>query len=387
MSVRRLIIEVDVSELNVTRFCRDHGVSRWFFYDLRRRYQRDGDAALTVKSRAPRSVANRTPVVVIELMATIHKELADAGLDAGPESVWDHLPGRLAPGQRCPSPATIYRHLRAGGFTRLEPAKAPKAALHRFVAARANERWQIDATGWVLADGGPVEIIDIVDDCSRVAASYATPRCTTASAFAAMVAAADRWGWPQGVLTDNGAPFRGFPGDDRPGGLVAALAALGIDNARARPFHPQTCGKVERFHRTVKQRLAALPAPATLAELQAQLDDFIDYYNHQRRHRGIDRDIPAQRWAATPRTGPHDRPLTPPSITYHATVTGGTVWAGHHCRITIGAAHNGQPATIIRTGDTADVFIAGRHIRHLTIDPTHRHQPLRQTVRNAPRQP
>lgn len=375
MSVRRLIIEVDTAELNVTRFCADHGVSTWFFYDLRRRYARDGEAALEPRSRAPHRVANRTPVAVIDLIVAIHKDLADRGLDSGPESVWDLLPGRLEAGQRRPSASTIYRHLRHRGFTQTEPAKAPKTALRRFVAARADERWQIDATAWELADGTGVEMIDIIDDCTRVATSYATPQCTTASAFDAMVAAAQRWGWPQSVLTDNGAPFRGWPGDERPGGLVATLAHLGISNARARPFHPQTCGKVERFHRTVKQRLDALPAAETIDELQAQLDNFLDHYNHQRRHRGINRQIPAELWANTPRSGPADRPLSLPSSIHHATITGGTVWASRY-RISVGSAHNGQTATIIRTGNTADVFIAGHHIRHLTIDPTRRDQPL-----------
>jgi hypothetical protein len=78
--------------LNVTRFCADHGVSTWFFYDLRRRYARDGEAALEPRSRAPHRVANRTPVAVIDLIVAIHKDLADRGLDSGPESVWDLLP-------------------------------------------------------------------------------------------------------------------------------------------------------------------------------------------------------------------------------------------------------------------------------------------------------
>jgi transposase InsO family protein len=388
MSVRRVIVEADPSTMNVTAFCADHGVSTWFFWDLRRRHRVEGDAALEVKSRAPHRVANRTPDAVIDLMVEIHKTLADAGLDSGPESVWDHLSVRLPAGQRCPSASTIYRHLRARGFTKVEPRKAPRLALRRFAATRANERWQIDATHWPLADGRHVEIINVIDDCTRVAIrSLAVPVCTIETAFDAVTAGAQQWGWPQDVLSDNGAAFRGWPGDDRPGGLAGALEALGITTSHSRPYHPQTCGKVERFHQTVKRCLASQPAANNLAELQDQLDAFTEIYNHHRYHRGINRRVPAELFAVTPRSGPTDRPLNTPTVTYHSTVNSGSVRAGHHYRIAIGTAHNNQPATITVTGHNAHVFIAGRLIRHLTIDPTRDYQPLRSTERDDPPQP
>jgi transposase InsO family protein len=387
MSVRRLIVAVDTSTINVREFCAEHGVSTWFFWDLRRRHRAQGDAVLAPGSRAPHRVANRTPDAVIEVMVAVHKDLAGAGLDAGAESVWDHLPARLEAGQRCPSPATIYRHLRARGFTKVEPRKAPRGSTRRFAAERANERWQIDATGWALADGTAVEIIDVIDDCTRLLpGSLAVARCTAETALDAITRGAQRWGWPADVLSDNGAPFRGWPGDAAPGGLAGALAPLGITTSRCRPYHPQTCGKVERVHQTIKQHLRALPAADHLDELQAQLDTFIDYYNHQRRHRAIGRRAPADVFAVTPRSGPAAWPLDTATTIHRATVTGGSVWAGRY-RISVGAAHDRQPATIIITGLNAHVFIHGRLARHLTLDPTRQHQPLRSTERDAPRQP
>jgi hypothetical protein len=91
MSLRRLIVEIDPKSVNVTRFCEEHGVSTWFFWDLRRRYAAEGESALAPRSRAPRRVANRTAVEVEDAIVAKRKELVDAGLDAGAETIVWHL--------------------------------------------------------------------------------------------------------------------------------------------------------------------------------------------------------------------------------------------------------------------------------------------------------
>src|SRR5258706_536779 len=184
MSVRRAIVDADVSRLNVAEFCRVHGISTWLFYNLRRRYAVDGDAALEPLSRAPKRVANKIDVAVGDRIVLLRKQLADDGLDNGPATIRFHL-------QRldgwAPSEATIWRVLKQRGFINPEPRKAPKHAYRRFVAERANECWQIDATKWWLADGTMIEIINVIDDCTRVLiASVAVPTCTTANSWDAL---------------------------------------------------------------------------------------------------------------------------------------------------------------------------------------------------------
>lgn len=375
MGLRRLIVEADVSTLNVSAFCVEHGVSRWFFYDLRRRHARDGDVVLELGSRVAHRIRNRTEPGVEDQVVRLRKELIDAGLDAGPATIWDHLSDG---GGRVPSEATIWRILRRRGLVVPDPSKAPKRAIRRFVAERANERWQIDSTHWALADGTGVEIINVIDDCTRVLVqSMAVRTCTSAGAFDAITRGAQRWGWPEGVLSDNGSAFHGRPGDDRPGGLSVALEVLGIRAGRSRPYHPQTCGKVERFHRTLKLHLDSRDPAHTLEELQQQLDTFSETYNHQRRHRGIGRRTPASVFENTPKSGPADRPLTTTTRVYRYNTSGGSVWAGGHCRISIGNRYDGQQATIVLTGTRAHVFVHGQLVRHLTIDPTRQNQPLR----------
>jgi transposase InsO family protein len=357
-------------------------VSTWFFWDLRRRHDREGDVVLEPKSRAAHTVANKTPVSVEDAIVAERKRLSDSGLDAGPASSAFYL----ADLPDLPSEATIWRILKARGFIVDDPSKRPKRANLSFSAERANECWQLDDTPWQLADGGHVKILNVIDDHSRLlVASSAMTTCTGAATLAVLAAAAAILGWPARFLSDNAKAFRDV--------LAGALRHLGIGAGHSRPYHPQTCGKVERFHQTLKKWLAKQPRAVTLDELQAQLDRFRTIYNHQRPHRAIGRRFPADVWNQAPKSGPADHPIGTPTQTWQATVTGGRVSAGKHYRISVGAAYERLPSTIVLTGTTCHVFAAGRHIRRLTLHPDQRDQPLHTrpghpttiTERKAPR--
>ncbi len=375
MTLRRTIVEVDVDDLNVTAFCRQHGVSTWFFWDLRRRHALEGDAVLEPKSRAPHRVANKTSVTVEDLVVAKRKELDDAGLDAGPASICWHL--RDLDG--LPSEATVWRILKARGFIVADPSKVPRSSMRRFTAERANECWQLDDTCWQLADGTEVKIFNVIDDHSRLlVASTAIRTCTGAAALAALGMSAAVLGWPERILSDNAKAFRDV--------LAPALGELGIAARHSRPYHPQTNGKVERFHLTLKKWLDRQPLVETLEELQAQLDVFRFVYNHQRPHRSIGRCVPAQVWADAPKSGPADQPITAPTIVATSTVQGGMARVGKTYRITIGSAYNDESAVTVITGLHAHVFVDARLVRELTIDPTREHQTLYQRRGRPPRQ-
>jgi transposase InsO family protein len=367
MSVRRLIAEADVSSLNVSRFCREHGIGRDAFYEVRRRFGAEGEAGLVSRSRAPNRVANRTSAAVEEVIVELRKELEGLGADAGPATIHHWLGRRLDPGP-VPSMATIWRVLARRGFIVADPSKSPGRRWRSFAAERANECWQIDSTHWTLADDTEIEIINAIDDCSRLAIrSAAVARCTLATAWDAVADGAARYGWPERMLSDNGSSFGPT--------FKENLAEMGVGIGHSRPYHPQTCGKVERFHQTVKKWLAAHDPATTIDELQAVLDTFVDYYNSQRPHRSLDRRTPHDVWNTTPRSGPATQPLGLPSVVHHNRVYDGIVWAGRY-RITLGAAHNNQHATTIITGEHGHVFIAGRLVRELTISPSRANQPL-----------
>lgn len=369
MSVRRLIVEVDLDGLNVTEFCREHGISTWSFYQLRKRYAAEGEAALEPRSRAPKRVANRTPSWVEDIIIDLRKELDGSGLDAGSATILFHLPDRLDAATVVPSEATIWRILTRRGFITPEPNKAPKHAYRTFAADRANECWQLDDIAWQLQDGHDVKIITLIDDCTRLCPGLtAVETASGEAAFVAFSAAAEKWGWPERFLSDNATAYKHT--------LAAAVGALGVDHRHGRAHHPQTQGKVERFHQTLQKWLAAQPRAVTLDELQTQLDTFCEIYNNQRPHRAIGRKTPASVYSQTPKAGPKDRPLATPTKIHRVTVTGGVCHINKRYSITIGAAHNGQQAIIVITGLSCHIFITGRLARHLELNPTRRYQPL-----------
>lgn len=368
MSVRRLIVEIDPRDVNVTEFCAQHGVSTWFFYQLRKRYASEGEAALEPKSRAPKTVANRTPDWIENLVVEKRKELNDSGWDAGPATIQTHLLRSLSVGT-VPSEATIWRILTRRGFIIPQPEKAPKHAYRSFAAERANECWQVDDIGYELAGGVQTRIITMIDDCTRLCPGLKAAHSVTGeTAFEAFSTAAGQWGWPERFLSDNANAYKKT--------LASALRHLGVSARHGRPHHPQTQGKVERFHQTLQKWLNVQPRPATLNELQTQLDEFVDYYNNQRPHRAINRRTPASVWNQTPKTGPVDRPLTAATSIHRVTVSEAICYINKDYSIVVGAAHNQQPATIIITGLNCHVFIAGRLIRQLQLNPTRRYQAL-----------
>jgi transposase InsO family protein len=365
MSVRRAIVTIDPASVNVAEFCRAHAISTWFFWDLRRRHRRDGDVVLEPLPRIARTIANKTSAAVEDAVVAKRKELVDAGLDAGPATIAFHLRDL----EGLPSEATIWRILKARGFITPDPSKAPKRAHRSFSAERANDCWQLDDTAWVLADATVIKILNVIDDHSRLlVASVAMPTCTGARALHTLAEAAETLGWPARFLSDNARAFRHV--------LADALAPLGISAGHSRPYHPQTNGKVERFHQTLKRWLTKQPRAATIDELQHQLDAFRHLYNHDRPHRSLGRRFPAEVWATAPKNGPANRPLTAATSTYTSTIRNGRARIGHDTLITIGAAHNNRVALSIVTGTRCHVFIDGTLIRSLTINPTRRVQPL-----------
>lgn len=363
------------SKPNVRALCRQLGIAPKTFYKWANRYRREGLAGLEELSRRP----HRSPTVVSPVMEDVIVELRKtklaAGEDAGAASIRYQLcrDGTVRP----PSEATIWRVMVRRGLVTPEPRKRPNRATRRFQAAEPNELWQIDATEWHLADGSRVEIVNLIDDHSRLCpASMAVITTTSEAAWAAFSCAVDRFGLPSGCLSDNGLAFsgklRGYEVF-----FETQLRAAGVDPITSRPYHPQTCGKVERFQQTLKKWLRARPRAATLDELQAQLETFRSYYNRRRPHRALAMATPWERWSSTPRAEVGHVALASPQRRNHGVVAGnGTVNAGQWA-IAVGADHAGRPAEVVVDGLHAAVFVDGRFVRDLEIDPGRRYQPKR----------
>jgi transposase InsO family protein len=375
----RYLVEAHVLEgRSVAELAAAHGVHRSWIYKLLARYRAGGLDALQPRSRRPRSCKHETSPAMVAAIVKLRRELSAQGHDAGAETIAYHL---SEVHEEIPSVSTIWRILRRQGLVKAQRQKRPRCSLIRFEAQLPNECWQADVTAWTLADGEVVEIIDVIDDHSRLHLGCdAYRRVKAADVVASFHKAAELHGLPESLLSDNGAVF---VGGYRRGKVLLEyeLERLGIAFKNSRPYHPQTCGKVERLHQTLKRYLTKQPPAQTLSELQQQLDTFRHYYNHIRPHRALGRRTPLQAYAARVKA----RPAGTRSPTYFRVRTDkvdatGKVSLRYDSRlykIGLGRAHKGRTVKLL----IADLEIRvidtnGELIRQLTLDPSRNYQPL-----------
>ena len=390
MSKAQLVITAVVLEgRSKSEVARDYDVSRQWVQQLCKRYEADGDAAYIPRSRRPHHSPQAVTIEVEDRIVRLRKTLTKHGLDAGADTIAAHLATDPSI-TNVPAISTIWRILKRRGFVTPQPHKRPRSSWKRFCAELPNQCWQADVTHWHLAAGGGVEILNILDDHSRLAiASLARRTIGGPDVTATFTTAFTTWGPPASVLTDNGAIFTGAP---RRGGRTAleiTLGTLGINYLTSRPYHPQTCGKVERFHQTQKKWLTAHPA-ATIAELQHLCDQFRVYYNQRRPHRALDRRTPTQAYTRRPKATP-----TGYVIPAHCRVRTDTIDAAgaitirynsrlHH--IGLGKRRTGTKVTVLI--DDRDIRVLDRHtgqlIRKLVLDPTRDYQPRGVKCGNSP---
>jgi putative transposase len=380
MNALDALLAAGVKVGNVQLWCRDNGVHPRTFYRHRARVAAEG--AWRARSRCPHRSPRVTPP---ELDAWICKLRVDLGVDNGADHIRDaltDLAARTRPAWSVPSRSTINRVLGRHDLLERNPAKRPRRSWRRFVYARPGDCYQIDATMIALAGGRLVAVFDVLDDCTRLlAACHAAPAETADAAITAITQAADAYGAPALVLSDNGPAFTSRLRHDNagPSRFARTLAGWGTRLIHASPYHPQTCGKVERHHQTLKKWLAAHPAPATLAELQTLLDRYRQHYNHHRRHSALPRRVtPHHAWSSAPEHGsPHALPLQTDATIHRLRVSAyGTIHLAR-TRIGIGRAHRGHTITVIRDGDHITAYTADGHpIGHTTLTTGKNYQPL-----------
>jgi putative transposase len=361
---------------NVSQWCRDNGIDRRTFYRHRERIEQEG--AWRPRSRRPKTSPGQTPAQVEGEILRLRGELApDNGADAVLAALRDLAAAQDWAGQglRVPHRSTVNRVLKRSGLVEARPGRRPKSSFRRFAYARPRDCYQVDATVVKLADGTPAAVFDVLDDCTRLlAACTAAPAETGKDAAAAIRAAAAAAGAPGLVLCDNGTAFSGGAARGR-GEFARATAALGSRIIRSSPYHPQTCGKVERHHQTLKNWLARQPAPATLTELQALLDRYRGHYNS--RHHTALGTTPRRAWDnAESHGGPGQLPRQDDATVHKLTADrGGKVSLGASMTLYIGRSHARQHVTAIRDHDHLTVYTtAGEPIGHLRLDHTRHYQ-------------
>ena len=296
-----IVLSILHDGLSPTQAAARFGVGRTWIYQLLARYNAGGLEGLEPRSRRPKSNPRSLTAQLRNEIIRLRRHLLTQGLDAGAASIAWHL---QQADQRSPALSTIWRILRAEGLVTPEPKKRPKSYIIRFEAVQPNETWQSDFTHWRLADGSDVEIINWLDDHSRLLLN-----CTVFKAITGKIVidsfnqCRSEYGTPFSTLTDNGNVYTARFSKGK-NGFEYLLSELEIVQKNGSPAHPQTQGKIERFHQTLKKWLSQQKAANNLIELQRQLDEFRTLYNTQRPHRALEMKTPQRAYETTVKATP-----------------------------------------------------------------------------------
>jgi transposase InsO family protein len=298
---REFVTQASVEGANIRELCRRYGVSPSTAYKWIDRFRAGGSGALTDRSRRPDSSPVRTAEAVeAEVLRLRDKHPAWGGrkLRARLKAL-----GRAA----VPAASTITSILRRHGRLSLDAPVA--AASVRFEHDAPNRLWQMDFKGHFATGAGRCHPLTVLDDHSRFALGLvACDDEQDATVRGHLTTLFRRYGLPERMLCDNGPPWGTAGSGQRYSGFAVWLLRLGISVSHGRAFHPQTQGKDERFHRTLKAEVLQGRTFADLFICQKRFDPWREIYNHERPHEALDMAVPASRYRPSNRPFPEVLP-------------------------------------------------------------------------------
>ena len=302
VSLRQEFVMLATAEgANVRALCRRYTISPRTGYKWLARYRRQGRAALTDRSRRPHRSPTRTAPALERAVLAVRAA----------HPVWGARKLRAvlqaAGHPALPSPSTVTAILRRHGQLPPEAATQPRA-WQRFEHDAPNRLWQMDFKGHFALLAGRCHPLTVLDDHSRFAVGLqACGDQTGQTVQARLTACLRRYGLPEAILVDNGPPW-GSDAAHPHTPLTAWLLRLGVRVVHTRPYHPQTQGKDERFHRTLKAEVLGTRVLRDLAQCQREFDRWREVYNLQRPHEALAMAVPASRYRVSPRAFPEVLP-------------------------------------------------------------------------------
>ena len=328
MQEKREFVElVSKPGVNKRELCRRFGISPTTGYQLLARYIGEGDAGLAERSRRPAHSPTRTEAAVEAKVLELRDES-----HWGARKIADVLSMEL---ERDLKRATVHSILRRNG--RINPSDSVKhMAWNRFEHEQPNDLWQMDFMGPIPTARGRYDPLTIIDDHSRF--NLCLRACVnqrTETVEEVLSEVFGRYGLPWRMTMDNGSPW----GDD---GVVLLtkltswLIRLGIGVSHSRPYHPQTQGKDERLHRTIREELTNHITCLDLGSLQSAFDVFQHRYNYRRPHEALGMQRPADRYRPSSRSMPKTLlPIEygPGVLTRHVDKSGKIQFRGHALRV------------------------------------------------------
>jgi transposase InsO family protein len=339
----------DLPGANLSELSRRFGVSRTTAYEWLGRYRAGGEAGLYDRSRRPKFSPSKTSAALEARVLALREEAPCWGGRKLRRLLQDE---GVVP---VPSASTITEILRRHG--KLDgPRAGQQWDFIRFEYPEPNDLWQMDFKGHFALGQGRCHPLTVIDDHSRFA--LAVGACAderTGTVAGRLERLFKERGLPRVILADNGSPW-GTCGPERHTVLTVWLLDLGIRVSHGRPYHPQTQGKDERFHRTLKQELLDREIFADLDAAQARFDAWREIYNRKRPHQALDYATPASRYQDSPRKMPET--IAPPDYETQAQVRkvddhGRILFKGH--RIRCSKAFKGK-SVALRATDTDGLF-------------------------------
>jgi transposase InsO family protein len=301
MSSRREFLSlVNQSGSNVSRLCRRFGISRKTGYKWLQRARHSENPDLGDRSRRPRHSPSRTAAKTEDKVLTIRDQYG-----WGARKIQWCLQRDQ---QLIVAKSTVHSILQRHGRVAATSEPGP-SGYQRFEQERPNQLWQMDFKGYfALANGEHCHPLTVLDDHSRY--SLCLQAChnqQTATVQDRLTTTFRRYGLPERMLMDNGSPWGGDR-EHQNTPLTVWLMRLGIGVSHSRPYHPQTQGKDERFHRSLKVEVLAGRSFGDLARMQRRFDEWRDCYNHVRPHEALAMAVPASRYQVSPRSFPEQLP-------------------------------------------------------------------------------
>ena len=284
---QEILMLVNRSPVTKGETLRELGIARSTFYRWQRRFRQQGEAGLVDRRPEPGSVWNRLRPA--EQEAILREALRQP--DRSPRELACHISDHHG---FAVSESTVYRILKRHGLVREVKLQGfPAGKEYRVKTVRINEQWQSDASYFFVVGWGWYYLISVMDDFSRMILAWDLMLDMTAESIGDIVEEAVRFTGMRNVpvedktrlLTDNGPGYIAKVLEDY-------LLMQSIRHIRCSPHHPQTNGKLERFHQTLKTRLNVLVYTSPEA-LKRAMAEFIEYYNQQRYHEGIGNVAPA----------------------------------------------------------------------------------------------
>jgi transposase InsO family protein len=296
MDTKQEFVELALKEgANRRELCRRFGISAKTGYALLKRYASEGRGGLISRSRRPASSPGQTAAAMEQAVLAARGAHPAWGGRKIARYLRDHGLSDV------PAPSTVTAIVRRHGLICTQ-ASAAATPWQRFEHEQPNSLWQIDFKGHFDTATQRCHALTMLDDHSRFNLTLsACANVQTASVRPGLEQAFRRYGLPVRINADNGAPWGSPRQSHSLSDLSVWLIRLGIRMSFSRPYHPQTNGKLERFHRSFDREVLAGRAFSDLAHAQAAFHRWRAIYNHQRPHDALGLDTPAKHYQASPR--------------------------------------------------------------------------------------